>query len=65
MAVDPEAVFGKFVEMLEKRLDVYRDGPTKVLHLHRRTNERESAPLLRNLELAKVPMHFPHTAISN
>lgn len=35
MAVDSETVFGRFVEMIEKRFDVNRDdGRSKVLHLH-------------------------------
>ena len=53
MAIDPETVFGRFVEMIEKRFDVDRDRSTKVLHMHRRTTERESAPLLRKLGIGE------------
>jgi hypothetical protein len=53
MAVDSEAIFGKFIEMIEKHFDVNRDGRSKVLHLHRRTSERESAPLLRKLGIGE------------
>ncbi len=61
MAIDPETVFGRFVEMIEKHFDVDRDGPTKVLHLHRRTTERESAPLLRKLGIGEgdFGLHAP------
>ncbi len=53
MAVGSEAIFGRFIEMIEKHFDVYRDGPTKVLHLHRRTTERESASLFRKLGIGE------------
>ncbi|MBX3330033.1 MAG: hypothetical protein KF722_06510 [Nitrospira sp.] len=53
MSTDSETVFGRFVEMIEKRFDVSRDGSTKVLHLHRRTTERESASLLRKLGIGE------------
>lgn len=53
MTVDSEAIFGRFVEMIEKHFDVDRDGSTDVLHLHRRTTERESASLLRKLGIGE------------
>lgn len=53
MATDSEAIFGRFVEMVEKHFDVDRDGSSKVLHLHRRTTERDSAPLLRKLGIGE------------
>jgi hypothetical protein len=39
--------------MIEKHFDVNRDGRSKVLHLRRRTTERESAPLLRRLGIGE------------
>lgn len=54
MAIDSETVFGRFVEMIEKHFDVNRDdGRSKVLHLHRRTTERESSSLLRRLGIGE------------
>ncbi len=53
MVVDSEGVFGRFIEMIKKHFDVHRDGRSKVLHLHRRTSERESAPLLRRLGIGQ------------
>lgn len=53
MAIVPETVFDRFVKMIEKHFDVYRDGATKVLHLHRRTAERESLPLSRKLGIGE------------
>lgn len=53
MAKDSEAIFGVFVEMIGKHFDVDRDGSSKVLHLHRRTTERDSAPLLRKLGIGE------------
>lgn len=53
MAIIHETVFDRFVKMIEKHFDVYRDGPAKVLHLHRRTAERESLPLLRKLGIGE------------
>ena len=46
MAIDSETVFGRFAEMVEEHFDIDRDGSTNVLHLHRRTSERESATLI-------------------
>lgn len=65
MPIDPETVFSRFVEMLGKRLDVDREGSTKVLYLHRRTNERESAPLLRKLGIGKgdFGLYVPESSV--
>lgn len=64
MAIDPETVFGRFVEMIEKHVDVDRDRSTKVLHLHRRTTERE-APLLRKLGIGEgdFGLYAPESSI--
>lgn len=65
MAIDHETVFGRFVEMIEVHFDVDRDGPSKVLHLHRRTAERESAPLLRKLGIGKgdFGLYVPESSV--
>ena len=65
MAIDPETVLSRFVEMIERHFDVYRDGATKVLHLHRRTAERESLPLLRKLGIGEgdFGLYVPESSV--
>lgn len=53
MAIDSEAIFSRFVEMIESHFDVDRDGSSKVLHLHGRTAERDSAALLKKLGIGE------------
>lgn len=65
MAIDPVTVFGRFVEMIEKHFDVDRDGSSKVLHLHRRTTERDSASLLRKLGIGEgdFGLYVPESSV--